>query len=67
MQTPNTLVAELTVRAVVHEGGLAGSGLVIVNAPWMLDQELAILLPALRDRLAQTPEARIRTEWLRRD
>jgi 23S rRNA (adenine2030-N6)-methyltransferase len=67
MQVPKTLNIELTVRAVVHDGGLAGSGLVICNAPWMLDEEMANLLPALRDRLAQTPEARSRVEWLRRD
>ncbi|MFO0994848.1 MAG: 23S rRNA (adenine(2030)-N(6))-methyltransferase RlmJ [Hyphomicrobiales bacterium] len=67
MQTPKTLGAELTVRAVMRDGGLAGSGLAIVNTPWTLDEEFATLLPALRDRLAQTPEARIRMEWLRRD
>ncbi|MBL8907981.1 MAG: 23S rRNA (adenine(2030)-N(6))-methyltransferase RlmJ [Rhizobiales bacterium] len=64
---PKTLHAELVVRAVVQDGGLAGSGLVIVNAPWTLDEELEILLPALRDRLAQAPEARSKVEWLRRD
>ena len=67
MQTPKTLVAELTVRAVMHEGGLAGSGLAIVNVPWTLDEELAILLPELRERLAQSLEARSKIAWLRRD
>ena len=67
IQPPKSLNVELVVRAVVQEGGLAGSGLIIVNTPWMLDEEVAILLPALRDRLAQAPEARTRMEWLRRD
>jgi 23S rRNA (adenine2030-N6)-methyltransferase len=67
MQAPKTLNVDLTVRAVMHDAGLAGSGLIIVNAPWLLDEELGILLPALRDRLAQAPEARSRVEWLRRD
>jgi 23S rRNA (adenine2030-N6)-methyltransferase len=67
MSTPKTLNLELTVRAVVNGGGLAGSGLAIVNTPWQLDEEFEILLPALRDRLAQAPEARTRMEWLRRD
>lgn len=67
MQTPKTLNLDLTVRAVTHNGGLAGSGLIIVNTPWTLDEEIAVLLPALRDCLAQSPEARSRVEWLRRD
>lgn len=67
MQMQKTLNVELAVRAVMRDGGLAGSGLIIVNAPWMLDEELNILVPALRDRLAQAPEARSRVEWLRRD
>jgi 23S rRNA (adenine2030-N6)-methyltransferase len=67
MQPPKTLNIDLTVRAVVRDGGLAGSGLIIANTPWTLDEEIAILLPALRDRLAQSPEARSRMEWLRRD
>ena len=67
MRTPKTLNIDLTVRAVMRTGGLAGSGLIIANAPWQLDEEIAILLPALCDRLAQAPEARSRVEWLRRD
>jgi 23S rRNA (adenine2030-N6)-methyltransferase len=66
MQAPKSLNVDLTVRAVMQDGGLAGSGLVIVNAPWLLDEELGILVPALRDRMAQAPEARSRVEWLRR-
>lgn len=51
------LKAEIRVRKEVAEGGLAGSGLFILNPPWQLDTELAVLLPALRARLAQGPGA----------
>jgi 23S rRNA (adenine2030-N6)-methyltransferase len=48
---PEYLIAELLVRAPVYEGGLAGSGLIIVNPPWQLDQEIALIIPALRQIL----------------
>jgi len=67
MTIPKTLLLELTVRAVVRDGGLAGSGMILINPPWTLDEELRIVLPALRGRLAQTPEARSRVEWLRQN
>ncbi len=40
-------MAELRVREAFKEGGLAGSGVIIVNAPWKLDEEMRLLLPAL--------------------
>ena len=48
---PGTLNVEMRVREAFGEGGLAGSGLVIVNPPWRLDRDLEILLPALARRL----------------
>lgn len=48
---PATLAAELRVREAFKQGGLAGSGVIVVNAPWKLDEELAALLPALAMRL----------------
>ena len=35
------------------DGGLCGSGLIVANPPWTLQQDLARLLPALDARLAQ--------------
>lgn len=48
---PATLKVELRVREAFAAGGLAGSGLAIVNTPWTLDAELAVLVPALAARL----------------
>jgi 23S rRNA (adenine2030-N6)-methyltransferase len=52
-QFAKVLHAVMLVRAERPNGGLAGSGLVIVNPPWPLADDLAVLGPALRDRLAQ--------------
>jgi 23S rRNA (adenine2030-N6)-methyltransferase len=62
---PRTLQVEMTTRAITRDGGLAGSGLILVNPPWMLDREVEQLLPELRGRLAQSAEARSRVQWLR--
>lgn len=48
-----TLIAELRVRAVRHGGGLAGSGVIVINPPWRLDDDLNTLLPSLAERLSQ--------------
>jgi 23S rRNA (adenine2030-N6)-methyltransferase len=50
------LTAELLVRPVRPDGGLAGSGMIVVNPPWKIDEELALLLPALAERLSQGGE-----------
>ena len=57
------LVVEMLVRPVTINGGLAGSGLIIVNPPWPLADELPVLVPALTERLkAGAPAWRV--EWL---
>ena len=61
---PSVLVAELEVAAQPEEWGMNGSGMLILNAPWQLDTQLAALLPRLCPRLAQSQEARWRLEWL---
>jgi 23S rRNA (adenine2030-N6)-methyltransferase len=50
---PGSLTTELLVRKPVYDGGLAGSGLIIINPPWQLDQELALIIPALRKVLSE--------------
>lgn len=59
-----TLKAELRVREPFRQGGLAGSGLIIANAPWKLDEELALILPALGERLGIGEWGRGEAEWL---
>ena len=64
MGVPGTLKVELQVREAFVGGGLAGSGLVIVNAPWKLDEELRLLVPALASRLGLGSWGRGSVEWL---
>lgn len=61
---PGTLVAELRVREPFAAGGLAGSGVIVVGAPWRLDDELAVILPALAARLGLGRWGDGRAEWL---
>jgi 23S rRNA (adenine2030-N6)-methyltransferase len=61
---PKSWLAEIRVRVPMPEGGLAGSGLILVNPPWPLENELPILLAGLRARLAQTDGSSWRFEPL---
>jgi 23S rRNA (adenine2030-N6)-methyltransferase len=61
---PKMTNAELLVRAAIPEGGLAGSGLILVNPPWPLMDELNVLGPALCERLRQGHGARWSLDWL---
>ncbi len=59
------LCAELAVRAPAGEdAGLSGSGLIVVNPPFTLEEELGIILPELATLLGQGEGAGWRTEWL---
>lgn len=61
---PGTLKVEMRVREAFSGGGLAGSGLVILNAPWKLDQELKLLVPALAARLGLGRWGQGEVSWL---
>lgn len=61
---PGTFAAELRVREAFEEGGLAGSGVIVVNTPWKLDEELMIILPALAERLGLGTWGQATVRWL---
>jgi 23S rRNA (adenine2030-N6)-methyltransferase len=63
---PGTLKVEMRVREAFSGGGLAGSGLIILNAPWKLDEELRLLVPALAGRLGIGSWGRSEISWLNR-
>ena len=54
---------EIQIAAPHNESGLVRTGLLIVNPPWVLERELALILPALTDVLARDEAARF---WLER-
>ena len=58
------LVAELCVHPDDSRAGLNGSGLVIVNPPWRLDDDLRALLPPLHAVLAERGTGRTRVALL---
>jgi len=67
---PATLRAELrTARAGPDTKGLGASGVIVVNPPWRLEAELAVLLPALAAALGEDDGAAgaFRLDWLRRE
>ncbi len=61
---PKILRAELRVKAVTEQGGLAGSGLMIINPPWKLADELRVLLPWLDGVLKQGEGHGWNVDWL---
>lgn len=64
LEIPKMLCAELTVRSDRETTGLSGSGLIIVNPPFTLKDELHTLLPVLKTILAQDRFASQRAFWL---
>lgn len=61
---PKILRIELRVRPESFGTGLAGSGLIIVNPPWLLKGEMDKLLPWLDATLAVHDGHGIRCDWL---
>lgn len=61
---PKVLRVEFNVRPADNTLGLNGSGLIIVNPPWPLWEELEAELPWLNRQLAQSDGADWRQDWL---
>jgi len=59
---PKILRCELTLGPPRAEAGLVGSGLVVVNPPYGLEEELRVVLPALADVFS--PDAGFALGWL---
>jgi len=58
------LRAELVVSPLSDPSRLNGSGLILVNPPWTLESELAVLLPALATILGRGGKGSFRLDWL---
>ena len=61
---PNALVCELCIHAPDNQLRLNGSGMVIVNAPWQMDNELREASAWQHERLQQSADAPWRVEAL---
>jgi 23S rRNA (adenine2030-N6)-methyltransferase len=64
LNVPASLKVEIRVREAFTGGGLAGSGIAILNAPYKLDDELRVLVPALAGRLGLGDWGQGTVEWL---
>jgi 23S rRNA (adenine2030-N6)-methyltransferase len=62
---PPTLTAELTIFGEERPDRLNGCGLLVLNPPWKIADELAPMVDALREKLAVEPGAHSTLEWLR--
>ena len=60
------LRAELTVSALSDPSRLNGCGLILVNPPWTLENELSVLLPALAGILGRQGKGAFKLDWLTR-
>jgi 23S rRNA (adenine2030-N6)-methyltransferase len=59
-----TLRAELTITALSDPSRLNGCGLILINPPWKLAGELAILMPVLANILGRDGKGASRLDWL---
>jgi 23S rRNA (adenine2030-N6)-methyltransferase len=65
LSLPNILRCELTLGPPYADGGLVGSGLVVVNPPFTLERDLRLLMSVVCPLLA--PEAAAKTDWLAKE
>lgn len=64
LNIPAILCAELGLYPYDGPPGLHGSGMIVVNPPWRLDETLCRLLPELAQRLRVGDQGQTRLEWL---
>jgi 23S rRNA (adenine2030-N6)-methyltransferase len=64
MAIPKVLRTELLVSALSDPTRLNGAGMIVVNPPWTLENELSTLLPALAGLLGREGGGRFRLDWL---
>jgi 23S rRNA (adenine2030-N6)-methyltransferase len=64
---PRILDATLTIRAPLHYPRLDGTGMILVNPPFGIDDELGVLLPCLAAVLGEDEGAGWSVDWLARE
>lgn len=61
---PKILRAELTVAPASEQNRLFGSGLLVINPPWILQRDLAVMLPAVSLALRRGEAGSSNVDWL---
>jgi 23S rRNA (adenine2030-N6)-methyltransferase len=64
---PRIVRSELLIEAAGDTQRLRGSGLILVNPPWQLPEQMALLTPALAGMLGHAGEGASRYDWLARE
>lgn len=67
LEIPKILDLTLEIRGQQDQASLDGSGIVVVNPPWTLADEMRVLLPVLTDCLALDAGGGWSVEWLAGD
>lgn len=61
---PKILRIELTIRPSSQPPRLYGTGMMVINPPYLLEQEMRVLLPALADLLGENGQGRWALQWV---
>lgn len=61
---PKVLDIAFEIRSPSREERFDGTGLVVVNPPYLFENEMRVLLPELKKALAEDPKAKWSIEWL---
>jgi 23S rRNA (adenine2030-N6)-methyltransferase len=61
---PKMLDVSVAIRGPSDEPALDGCGMIVVNPPYTLADELKLVLPALTEVLAAGPDARFAIDWI---
>ncbi len=62
---PRLMSVELMIRRALDPGLLNGTGLVLLNPPYGIEQQLEVLLPCLAERLASDARGSWSVDWIR--
>ena len=64
VSAPEMLHVELRIKTTQPKTGLVGSGLIVINPPWVLENQLQVLVPALAARLGLEGRGQGQVSWL---
>ncbi|RYE55028.1 MAG: 23S rRNA (adenine(2030)-N(6))-methyltransferase RlmJ, partial [Hyphomicrobiales bacterium] len=61
---PKILRLELTIRAPSEPPRLHGTGMIVINPPFVLEEEMQVLMPLLADVLSDEGRGRWSIDWV---
>jgi 23S rRNA (adenine2030-N6)-methyltransferase len=61
---PKILRLELTIRQPSNPPRLHGTGMIVINPPFVLEEEMRVLMPVLADVLSDEGRGRWTIDWV---